>query len=52
MERVGVDDFMAQVLGNLPDVPDGLKERLLKAIATRGNQVEALKQALREQANG
>ena len=52
MERVGVEEFLARVLANLPDLPDGLEERLLKAIVTRGNQVEALKQALRDPCNG
>lgn len=48
MERIGVEEFLAQVLENVEGLPEPVVQALLEAAKSTGNSVEAIKQAIRE----
>lgn len=52
MERVGVEEFLIQALGNVENLSEDLKQALQQAAQAPGNPVEAIKRAIREGTRG
>lgn len=52
MERIRVEEFLAQALEDVEGLSEELKRALQQAAKTRGNPVEAIKRAIREGTRG
>jgi hypothetical protein len=53
VQRLSIDDFLAQVLREARDLPEGLQERILKVAAMKaGARVRELQKAFEEAARG
>jgi hypothetical protein len=48
MERIGVEDFFAQVLEKVEGLPEGVCQALLEAANSGANPVEPIKRTIRE----